>query len=442
LLRKSVRRFFLSLLVVVGGYLLLVAAVRLLPAPAKQRDAVARLEQAIPPVRGRDATYALWLQKNDVPIELQNQVGKALLDYYRADPTRGEAAIGPGHPLANYPQLPDAVFDDSGLCEHLKPGCLAFVRSNLAHVQATLAKRQRGLANALALHNFDGMRYGLDPANLANTIQPFGANRRLVNTHFAALFAMGQKTEAFSGLCDDITAWRRLGADNDSLIGSMVAAGTVRRDALLLGEMLAELPPEESLPEACTKALANSTDAELDMCPAMKTEFAFARSNVHGNWDAEMKPWQRSLSKVFLHRRDYEGRIALSQLEFCGERVVARMRADQPTVKWPNRQPGQCGTFASVVNPIGCMLVSISSSTGYEPYVDRRTDLAAILALARTVVWLRQQNVDAAAWPALLKQRPESLGLRRDPSISEDGRSISIPLWSKPGEERFSWPLK
>jgi hypothetical protein len=442
LVRKTLTQLLLVVLVLVGAYLLLVTVVRLLPAPADQRAAVALLKQPIPPVRGRDATYALWLQKHDVPVALQEQVGKALLDYYRADAANGEAPIGPGHPLANYPLLPDATFDGSGLCEHLKPGCLAFVRSNLAHVQATLANRQRGLANALALRNFDGMRYGLDTASLVNPIQPFSANRRLVSTHFAVLFATGRQADALTGLCDDIAGWRRLGADNDSLISSMIAAGTVRRDVALLGEMLAEFPRKDSLPAACTKALSDSTDAEFDMCPAMKSEFAFASSQMDEGWDAGMNSWQRGLGRIFMHRRDFEGRTAINLSAFCGEQVVARMREDQPTRTWPGRAHEECGTFASIVNPYGCMLTSIGGSFGYEPYVDRRTDLAAILALGRTVVWLRQQEADAAEWPELLKMRPASLGLRREPSISADGRSISIPLWSQPGDDRFTWPLK
>lgn len=442
MIRKTITRLFLITTAVVGAYLLLVTVVRLLPAPADQREAVALLKEPIAPVRGRNATHALWLQKHDVPVALQERVGKALLDYYRADPARGQAPIGPGHPLASYPLLQDTPYDGPGLCEQLKPGCLAFVRGNLAHVQDTLATRQRGLANALALHNFDGMRYGLDSAELTSPIQPFSAHRRLVNTHFAALFATGQKTEALSGLCDDIAAWRRLGADNDSVIGSMIAVGTVRRDVFLLGEMLAELPAEESLPAECTKALADSTDAEFDMCPAMKSEFAFARSQMDGKWDAHMNTWQRAISRVFMHQRDHEGRTAINLSAFCGEQVVARMREDQPTRTWPDKAQGQCGTFASIVSPYSCMLTSISHSTGYAPYVDRRTDQAAILALARTVVWLRQREADTTRWPAVLKQRPASLGLRREPSISADGRSVSIPLWSQPGEDTFTWPLR
>jgi hypothetical protein len=442
LFRKTLSRLSLVLLVVVGGYLLLVTIVRLLPAPAGQREAVELLRQPIPPVRGRDATYALWLQKHDVPVAMQDRVGRALLEYYRADPAHSEAAIGPGHPLANYPQLPDMAIDEPGTCEQMKPGCLDHVRSDMGTVQATLAKYPRGLANALNLRNFDGMRYGLDPAELTKPLQPFGAYRRLVNTHFAAMFTTGKQTEALTGLCEDIAAWRRLGADNDSLIASMVAAGTVRRGVFLLGEMLAEVPPGEALPASCTKALADSTDAEFDMCPAMKTEFAFASARMHSPGDSDMSMAQRVLGPVFMDLRDVDGRSAIAMSEFCGEQVVARMRADQPTRSWPDRDQVKCKTFANIVNPTGCLFIDIWAPSGLEPYVDRRTDLAAILALGRTVVWLRQQEAEAADWPALLKKRPASLGLRREPSISADGRSISIPLWSQSGDDRFSWPLK
>lgn len=433
-----ITRLLQFVIIIFGGYLLLVAVVRLLPAPSDQRRAVALLEQPIPPVRGRDAVHALWLQNYDVPVESQEKVGAALLAYYRDDPSRGQAPVGPGHPLASYSPLTEVPGEGSGTCEQRKPGCLAYVRSDPARVQATLAAHSRGLASALGLQRFDGMRYGLDPTNLVHSIQPFGSQRRLVNTHYAALFATGQRAPALAGLCDDIAAWRRLGADSDSLIGSMIAAGTVRRDVLLLGEMLAELPAGETLPASCTDALAIPTDAELDMCPAMKTEFAFSRSQANVASDTAMTRWQRQLSKVFLHQRDFEGRSALALSTFCGAHAIEQMRADRPTNAWPNRSPEQCGTFASIVNPYGCLLIAIGGGSGFGPYVDRRTDQAAILALARTVVWLRQQNSNAAEWPALLKQRPASLALRREPSLSADGRSLSIPLLSKPGDESFA----
>jgi hypothetical protein len=80
-------------------------------------------------------------------------------------------------------------------------------------------------------------------------------------------------------------------------------------------------------------------------------------------------------------------------------------------------------------------------SQGMANYVNRRTDLAAALALMRTVLWLRVQSPDPRSWPVLLRQRPAELGLRRQPTISADASRIAIPLLDTSRNAEFSLAL-
>lgn len=425
--RSKPVQFLQALLALLIAYVVVVVIVRLLPAPPEQRQAVARMSQPTPPVAGRDATAAIWLQKYDVPPAAQAGVAVSLLEYYRKDPTHVHAAVDSQHPLHAFAPFPDPPTGGAGTCERREPGCLAYVRSDLDRVRATLQAHDKGLSAALALADFDGMRFGLDPANLVQAMQPYGHQRRLVPTHFAAMFATGRQQEALAATCRDLAGWRRLGADNDSLIGSMVSASVVREDVLLLAEMLSELPDNAALPPSCSEALAPTRDEELDTCPAMRTEFAALRGNLDLVVEEQMTGVAGMVARPLIHERDVLGRTAIVLSGVCGEQATRQMQADRPTRDWAGGDETQCGTFAFTVNPVGCLLLANVGGSSFHRYADRRTDQAASLALLRTIVWLRQQAIEPARWADALERRPRSLGLTRKPALSADGRSVSIP---------------
>lgn len=433
---KVFGRIFVFLLALVVAYALLVISVRLLPVPEDQRAAIARLSAPVPPVRGRDASNVMLVQDRDIPADQRERVGRALRAHYARDGFPPMPADGPGQPLADYPALPDAPEDGKGTCDGAQPGCLAYVRADAERVRQVLAAQVHGLDTALALARYDGTRFGFDRQYLGTYIPPLGKQRALVPTHFALQFADGQRAAALGGLCDDIAGWRRLGANNDSLIMTLIATGFVQRDVQVLGDLLAELPRTEALPAACTAALRAPTNAEFDLCPAMHTELEFWPLQLRMGVDAS--DWTRV---TLLDERDMIGRFAVVVAASCGADARRAMREDRPVRDWVPRDLGQCKTFAKVVDPMGCILVAIDAPSRSVRYADRRMDMAAMLGLARAIEALRTHSSGENEKAAHLRNYALQAGLRRTPLVSVNGRLASIPLYARQPGARFSLPL-
>ena len=74
---------------------------------------------------------------------------------------------------------------------------------------------------------------------------------------------------------------------------------------------------------------------------------------------------------------------------------------------------------------------------GLDRYFDRRTDQAAMLALMRTVVWLRDNAASPDEVDAALAHRPDELGLRRAARYDREHDRLSIPLLDQSREKDF-----
>ena len=83
------------------------------------------------------------------------------------------------------------------------------------------------------------------------------------------------------------------------------------------------------------------------------------------------------------------------------------------------------------------MLEGSWSDDEFVNYLDRRADLGQMLALVRTIAWLRAQAVDADAVPTALSRRPASLGLLRQPVYDAARDRLSIPLHDSKRWPRF-----
>jgi hypothetical protein len=254
------------------------------------------------------------------------------------------------------------------------------------------------------------------------------------------MFASGMKDEALGGLCDDIGAWRRLGGNTDILIASMVGAAYVRHDLTLLGEMVAELPTDARLPSSCDAALAPTEDYELDLCPAIRTEFHWMENAMpHEIASKGAHRPGRFVAGLALDNEHFVATIAPAYAQYCDPAVSQAMRLDK---SWKAAaEAPRCASMDHLSDPLGCMLVDLAGDTNYSKYLDRRTDLAASLALMRTVLWLREQSPDPNDWPSKLPTRPASLGLRREPTIAKDGNEISIALLDQSHDKTYRLPL-
>lgn len=410
------------------------------PSP-ERREAMRVMEQPAAPVRGRDGSDAFWLLDRDVPEAQRAAVAAATRGYlerkHSLDPAIRAKARGEVDPRTQFPEFPE-LGDEPLLCNLREPGCLARVRAQPDAVAALLSANAGQLRAAQDVLAFDGVRLGVTPS-LSQELPSFGAGRRLAHLALVDRFVRGEHDAALAGTCDEIAAWRRLGADNDVLIGSMIGTAFVHDALVLLAGMLAELPADHALPAACVAALAPTRPAELDLCPAMRNEYALAATALDAGMASREPGDGEHLVRGAFDDTHFRGVLAPRYARFCSAALRDLAAADRAVAGSP--PPAGCGPLEAVVHPLGCALASAAADGSYDRYLDRRTDQAAAIALMRTLAWLRAQPVDRAAWPALLRQRPESLGLRRTPSITPDGARLEIPRLDRSRGPTFALPL-
>jgi hypothetical protein len=429
-LGKLILVLFLALPLAAVGF---VAGMRYVKPEPALRLALQRMQAPTPPVRGRDASDAVWLLEYDLPAGRDSEAAAAaqLRSYEARRAEEGEvaAAADPRKAWTRFPVQPA----DMGGCGGRRLGCLGYVQDNRALVAATLAEHQPGLAKALAFAQHDGLRIGVLPS-LSSELPELGARRRLVMAYFAHRFVTGEPLGAIEELCRDLGGWRRIGGDSDNLVVSMVGAHFVRQDLMLMSEMLAKLPRETELPGECDGALQASSDYEFDLCPAMRNEFQMVRRApdlMDGRREGWLRPsWQ-------LDRRNFDALVAGNYDRFCGSRLLAAARADEKSGPMIAPAP-RCARLRRLADPVGCTLAEVAVTDGFDTYLDRRTDQAAMLALMRTIVWLRDNANSPDEVEAALAHRPDELGLRRVPRYDREHDRLTITLLDPSREHELS----
>jgi hypothetical protein len=399
--------------------------------PGPELDEAMRVMRApTPPVHGNDASDALWLLDYDVPDEQVAAVAAAT----RRFAGQRDGARPMRDPRLQFPRFAAAPEPgpDQGVCDAGKPGCLDFVMDNRALVAAELDRNRRAVDASLAIAAYDGVRLGV-PMHLDTELPSPGSQRRRVLASFAYRFASGERLLAVQAVCRDIGGWRRLGGNSDSLVLSMVGVGFVSQDLMLLTDMMAQMPKDTELPDDCTVALQDSEDYEFDLCPAMRSENS-STADVHEAVLA--KPaGDPSPSAWAVDWRNFEALRAGELARYCQPELVAQLRHDHRIILPP---APTCSRWRRMADPAGCLYADISSGS-YEKYLDRRADQAQMLALARTVVWLRIAAENPDEVPAVLAKRPASLGLLRQPEYDAGHDRISIDLHdtTRPTGKRF-----
>jgi len=422
-LGKFLLALFVALPLAAVGF---VVAMRWVEPPPELMSALASMQSPVPPVHGRDASDAVWLLDYDLPTDPKSEA-EAAAQIHRYEAAR--ALAGPAaadklpDPRAAWTKFPDPPDEGQGVCSMTKPGCLAYVEANRALVADTLAAHNAALAKALSFPEHDGLRIGVLPS-LSSELPRLGGQRRLVLSYYATQFVFGEHPGAIGGLCRDLDGWRRMGADSDNLVVSMVAVSYVKQDLVLLSELLAKLPKETPAPDDCTQALRASSEAEFDLCPAMRGDFAMVNT-APGMMDAGEHGWLRPSWQ--LDKRNYAALIAGDRARYCAAPLQALARADKKSGSALAPSP-RCTRWRRLADPVGCTLGEVAAVDGYDDYLDRRTDQAAALALMRTIVWLRDNASSPDEVEAALARRPASLGLRRTPHYSKDTDQLAIDL--------------
>jgi hypothetical protein len=394
----------------------------------EQQAAIALMTAPTPPVQGHDASDAIWLMPYDVPGEKRPDLMRALRRYLAAaGSARGSSLPDPRRQLARFADEPKA---GEGVCEPREPGCLSYVSDHRAEVGAALDANRGARDAALAIAAYDGFRLGI-PYTLASEIPSLGTGRRLAVSDFAYRFASGERLTAVEAVCRDLSGWRRVGGNADNLVVSMVGAAWVRQDIMLLADMLAKLPKETELPADCGPALEASADFEYDLCPAMRSEFAAqrnARQQFEQLPEREIPPW-------LIDWRNFEAMIAQDMAPYCTPAVLAQVRADRIAASALPPAP-RCSTWRRRADYLGCAMFEAAASN-WSKYLDRRADQAQMLALLRTVVWLRVAADNPQEVASVLASRPDELGLSRRPAYDPEKDVIAIELHDKTRGARF-----
>lgn len=419
---------------------------RLLGPDRESREALALMQQSWDPP-GENAFDAIWLLPYAVPEDRIHAIAAADMQRMHAAPP----ADSDGHGgLSGFTSLAAETFveerlaaEDHGLlCDVRGEPCLAKVRGDLAAYE-DLIDRHAGLLqrhDALARH---GHIRNLLPSRIDAPFPAFVAGR-LAHVRNAVLFVQGDAGAALESTCRDLATWRRLGAQSDMLIATMVGiAYSTGSNGSLLAEMLGELPAGHPLPPSCHDAVRPPEPEELSMCRAMRGEFAFTTQALELTPDmvkAESRAAVRLLLPLLFNAEKTKARTASNYAAYCGGESMARIEDDRPFVA--EDMPGlDYIEFGCIDNAIGCILSAIAVPA-FPDYQNRLLDHGARLRLLGTLLWLHGDAGQANTLQVRLVDRPVGLkGAVRDVEVGEAGRTLRIRQYSGRDGDYWEVPL-
>jgi hypothetical protein len=398
---------------------------------------------------GRNAFVEIWLLPYDVPeaeraaITAADMRQMATLPPF-AEATKEDSAPGSGFPSrakGRYASLAPSDKDQELLCKPRESGCLQRVRADLPVYEALVAGNQPLFDRIAALSGYDHYR-DLLPPRLDVAFPQFQLGNASLTQH-AYAFARGDTDVALEGVCRDLSTWRRLGANSNSLLMRMIGiAYSTDGHGRLLAEMIAELPRDHTLPETCARATVPATAAELWMCEPMRGEFAFSSNTASALSSAgrpDVNPFERAT--LFL-TFDADMTIADMAQDFapiCAQRELERVAADRRTIE--SHHPDSWLRLECAGNMAGCILADIAGPA-YDSYLHRAQDQGARLRLLGTLLWLRDRPEDRRPLAARIADRPKHLvSPTRDIEIGRGGGSLRIRQFDAARGDFWEIPL-
>lgn len=433
-----------------GAVLLLVivlwAVSRLRGATAQQEAALAVMEQPWRP-QGRNAFAALWLLPYEVPEAQQAAILAEDARRLQARPLAG-IETGGDEPAPAFKSVagerhrdltPDA-HDQAMLCGTREAGCLARVRADQAAYAALVERNTALFARVADLSRYDYYRNRF-ASRFDAPIPDFTLGKTLLTAH-ALEFARGDVDAALGGTCRDISTWRRLGANSDSLIMRMVGiAYSTDGYGRLLADMLAQLPREQALPQACAVALAPMKPAEISLCRPMQGELLSASGAMRGMVDHSAGGrFDRLLLPLLYSDHMTRAEKATVFAPACSDAALRRIADDRAPERLPPRKPYYL-RLGCMSNAMGCILNDIAAPA-YGDYALRAQDQGARMQLLATLAWLRGQPQDGKPLAARLAERPAGLkSPTRDIEVTDDGTGIRIRQFDAKRGEYWRLPL-
>jgi hypothetical protein len=398
---------------------------------------------------GRNAFVDVWLLPYDVPEAERAAITAADMRQMAALPSFAEATKEDSAPDSGFPSRAEGRYaslspsdtDQELLCKTREPGCLQRVRTDLPAYTALLARNQRLFDRIAALSGYEHYR-DLLPPRIDVAFPQFQLGNASLTQH-AYAFARGDTEVALEGVCRDLSTWRRLGANSNSLIMRMIGiAYSTDGHGRLLAEMIAELPRNHALPETCARSTAPATAAELWMCETMRGEFAFsshAASTVSGAGQHARDPFERATLHLTFDADMTIADMAQHFAPICAQRELERVAADRHAIE--SRHPDGWLRLECAGNMAGCILADIAGPA-YDSYLHRAQDQGARLKLLGTLLWLRDHTEDRRPLAARIADRPKHLkSPTRDIEVGRDGRSLRIRQFDAVRGEFWEIPL-
>lgn len=440
-MRRWLQRIGIAVLALLVVLAALWGASRLRGATAEQRAALALFEQPAGP-GGSNAWPLAWLAQWDVPEARLDAVAAEDVARFSALPPPGDPRRGPATAAFQsvaadrHRDLSASLAAEPASCGLREGGCLARVRADRDAHAVRLADARELVDRVEAIAGHGHLRNLMPP--MPDTPLPRLQWLGLPLTRHALWFVDGEHERALAASCRAIAGYRRLSADTDLLLFSMVVIAALDGHASLVAEMLAELPVDHALPSACAGALAHARPGELSACPAMRGEWAWG-----GSAEQWMMAGLSSAGRMWMRLTyDPQATAALraSYLAWpCGQEA-ARMRAADAPVLPPEPESGL--RFECWANATGCILSEIAAPA-YVRYESRMQDAAAQLRLLRTLAWMRERAAagDGRHARALLADDPQPRGTHRIVEVGADGTGLRMSRFDDTHGSHWRIPL-
>ncbi len=390
------RPLFLTVLVLLVAYVLVVQVLRWVAFGDEERAALAVMEVAPPPPPGEAGfKYLAYTELEVPPSALDAALAADLAAFEAWHVESGERFVGGGDAAGTpAPVLPSAdryaarpqATPPEAACGLRDKDCLARLRGSEAALrvwldaeQARLALAGRALASGHVLNPY--------PHDVASPMANFRVLRLPVND--IALQALeGDVAGALPRACGLLADARRHLRNDGMLVDKMVMATLAEGAGKLLLE-LRLLDPARPLPADCDEALAPVSFDDYQVCGALRTEYAMV-AELSRLTNQSLDGWRLPSRWVLYSDKLLRGWTATHFAPLCtadGQAAIARGEIPETGVKAFSR--------ASVdfwAAPLSHILASIATPA-YADYQQRlldharvlRDDLAAVQAVPAAV---------------------------------------------------------
>lgn len=402
---------------------------------AQERQALALLQNPLPPAEGADGFAALWSLPYRVPAAERNQILRQDIERFSRIPLPGAAAkesngYFTGIAAQRYPALENAAAGDPEWCRWRATGCLAQVRDAMPAYAALLQRHAALLANAAELSAYAHFRNPFPPRP-DMPFPPYQSLSRSLTGH-AYAFVSGDREAALAGVCADTGTARRLISDSHSLIGSMIGSAILEGNVSLFADMLAELPHQHPLPAVCGEAFAPMTALQDDICRMMLGEgrYVLAGLSAYEAIEPDGSLETSKAARMFYDSGKTAARMAPRFAWYCEEAARSQLAADLPL--HDSTPPPSRWSLACVSNLAGCILADIGGPD-LEEYARRLQDANARLRMATALLWLRRQDAGERMERTALPGLPQSLrSAGRELLMDAGSPELTIAAYAKP----------